>query len=261
LGRKYIGTGKYLLLCIAGIVIGVASGCSTLRDFESRHNAGVALEQSRKLIEQGMFDNAAEESRRSLELYSRGTPADRALFTLGTIHAHFAYQGKDYAKSRDYFDELIHSFPESDLVSEAELWVRLLEELQQVEASRKAGEETIGTLRKEIEALQHLLTGQRLQFSGDFQEATKENVTALEREKGMPVADEALYNLGLLYAHHDNPEKDFIKSASYFRQLLREYPDSKLSAHAAVWIGVLNVIEKSKQVDIEIEKRKKELER
>jgi hypothetical protein len=43
--------------------------------------------------------------------------------------------------------------------------------------------------------------------------------------------------------------------------LIDRDPQSPLVEQAKIWIGVLNVIEKSKQVDIEIEEMKKELSR
>jgi hypothetical protein len=41
--------------------------------------------------------------------------------------------------------------------------------------------------------------------------------------------------------------------------LIEGYPKSPLVQQAKIWVGVLQVIEKSKQVDIEIEEMKKEL--
>jgi hypothetical protein len=76
-----------------------------------------------------------------------------------------------------------------------------------------------------------------------------------------PPGDEAIFNMGLIYAHYGNPKKDNEKSIFFFRKLLNEHPKSPLVEQAKIWIGVLNVIEKSKQVDLEIEEMKKELSR
>lgn len=111
------------------------------------------------------------------------------------------------------------------------------------------------------EACRHLLVGQRLLAGGDFKGALRENQAALSLADKGPPGDQALFNMGLIYAHYDNPEKDYKKSIGYFKQLVAAYPRSGLREQAKIWVGVLDVIEKSKQVDIEIEMKKKELER
>lgn len=76
-----------------------------------------------------------------------------------------------------------------------------------------------------------------------------------------PLRDRALFNIGLVYAHYDNPGKNYKKSLGYFTRLIKEHPDSSLLGQARMWQSVLNVIEGAKQVDIEIERKKKELQR
>lgn len=111
------------------------------------------------------------------------------------------------------------------------------------------------------EACRHLLLGNKLLAERDFKGALRENQTALSLADNGPPGDQALFNLGLIYAHYDNPEKDYKKSIEYFKQLVAVYPRSSFREQAKIWVGVLDVIEKSKQVDIEIEMKKKELGR
>ena len=82
-----------------------------------------------------------------------------------------------------------------------------------------------------------------------------------------PPEDEALFNLGLIYAHFANPKKDFGKSLDFFNKLIKDYPESHLVEQSKIWIEVLQkngelnqVIQKLKQVDIEIEERKERKE-
>ena len=70
-------------------------------------------------------------------------------------------------------------------------------------------------------------------------------------------ADEALFNLGLLYAHYANPKKDYQTALGCFTRLVKEYPRSPLVEEARIWTSVLESMEKSKRVDIEIEEMKK----
>ncbi|MBP1700356.1 MAG: hypothetical protein H6Q41_5544, partial [Deltaproteobacteria bacterium] len=70
--------------------------------------------------------------------------------------------------------------------------------------------------------------------------------------------------IGLIYAHSGNPKKDFRKALDSFRKMMTDYPKSPLFEQARIWAGVLQenerlsqVIEKSRQVDMEIEERKR----
>lgn len=90
------------------------------------------------------------------------------------------------------------------------------------------------------------------------QEATKEEVLS-PAEMHMSAA--ALYNMGLIYVHYKNPNKKYEKAKAVFERVVKEYQDSPLAEEAKIWAGVLQVIEKFKQVDIDIEEKKKELSR
>jgi TolA-binding protein len=94
---------------------------------------------------------------------------------------------------------------------------------------------------------------------GNYDDAMEENAMALNLFPHIPVGDEALFNMGLIHAHHKNPRKDYKKSLSFFERLLRDYPESSLAEQARIWVGVLLTIEKSKEVDIRIQEMKKEL--
>lgn len=106
------------------------------------------------------------------------------------------------------------------------------------------------------ESRQPFLRSHRLLAKGDFEGALNENQKALSADSAQ--GDEALFNLGLLYAHYGNPKRDYGKSLAFFEKLVKDYPQSPRVEQAKIWVGVLGVIEKSKQVDIELEERKKE---
>ena len=95
----------------------------------------------------------------------------------------------------------------------------------------------------------------------NFDEAAARNLQILKEAGRKKPADEALYNLGLIYAHVDNPAKDYKKSQMYFSQLISEFPKSKLAEEARIWLGLFDTIEKIQQIDLEIEQQKKELTR
>jgi TolA-binding protein len=106
---------------------------------------------------------------------------------------------------------------------------------------------------------QHISAAERLMGKGDFEASLKEDQKVLAIAGKESPGDRALYNMGLIYVHYKNPNKNYAKAKSVFDRLAREYPDSPLLEEAKIWAGVLQVIEKLQQVDIEIEKKKKEL--
>ena len=90
---------------------------------------------------------------------------------------------------------------------------------------------------------------------GDFEGAVRKSQDALS--SGSQCADAALFDLGLVYAHYANPKKDYKKSLDNFSRLVREYPRSPLVEEAKIWVSVLETMEKTKRVDIELDEMKK----
>ncbi len=126
----------------------------------------------------------------------------------------------------------------------------------------------IKELRDREEARDSLLRGQALLAQGDYDGSLKENQKVLSLYPNRPPGGKALFNIGLVYAHVGNPKRDYRRALGFFRRLTSEYPQSPLVEQARIWIGVLQaneklsqMLEKSKQVDIEIEEKKREKER
>ena len=118
---------------------------------------------------------------------------------------------------------------------------------------------------------------------GQYEAAIVENQKILQDRRGSP--DVALFNMGMISAHPTNPKKNYPRALSSFRTLVKEYPQSPMVDPAKTWITVLEeqqkiadekrsltkerealllekdklkyTIEKSRQVDIEIEKRRR----
>lgn len=96
---------------------------------------------------------------------------------------------------------------------------------------------------------------------GDFEGALKVNQDIASLAEGKPPGDQSLFNIGLIYADNKYQKKDYRRSIAFFQRVVKEYPQSPLVAQAKTWIGVLTVIERSKEVDIELERKKKRLVR
>jgi len=117
-----------------------------------------------------------------------------------------------------------------------------------------------------------LLRAKRLLERRDFDGALKENQKVLSLSDKNSPGDEALFNMGLVYAHFGNPKRDYGKALLFFNKLAKDFPQSPWVDQAKIWVGMLQenqklnqtiqklnqVLEESKQVDIEIEERKRE---
>ena len=118
----------------------------------------------------------------------------------------------------------------------------------------------------------------------NFDAALKENQTALAAGKIAP--DIGLYNIGFIWAHPSNPKRDSSKAIHSFQTLVAEHPRSSLLEPAKTWIQVLEqqqkvaeekraldkeremlaqerqklnyANEKSRQLDLEIERRRRQ---
>ena len=70
--------------------------------------------------------------------------------------------------------------------------------------------------------------------------------------------EEAIFMLGLIYSHPGNPNKDLSRSLDFMKRLAKEYPNSFFGQEAKAWINILLVNEK---VGKENEKLMKEHEK
>ena len=133
------------------------------------------------------------------------------------------------------------------------------------EESQK-NEETLKTLSGRLFRARKLL--ERRDDDGSF----KENKKILSLSGQNPPGDEALFNIGLIHAYTENPKKDYAKSIGFFKKLMKDDPQRPFSVQARIWTGILHkneklgqtiqklyqVNEESKQVDIQIEEKKRE---
>ena len=261
MGRKHHGAGQYFLICLAGLVVIVLSGCATIEGIKGKLAAREYLNSSSELFADGSYQEAIEENQRVLSMNIEGIPKDRAAFNIALIYADNKNPGQDYRKSLDYLKTIVKYYPDSPLREQAEIWAAVMSTAQKAMIKSKGNNNEPKVLNEQVASNLHLLKSQKLFSEGKYQEALDENSVLLEMPAKSLFRDRALFNMGLVYAHHENPDKDYAKSLGYFTQLINEYPDSPLAVQAAIWQNVLNIIEKAKQVDIEIEQKKKELGR
>jgi tetratricopeptide (TPR) repeat protein len=114
------------------------------------------------------------------------------------------------------------------------------------------------------EGREHLTRGQKFLAQGNYEAAISENRKILSLTDSRSPKDEALFNLGLIYAHFGNPQQDLGKSIEFFKTLIKNNPKSPLAEQAKIWVEILqeneglnHLLQKLKQVDVEIEEMKR----
>jgi tetratricopeptide (TPR) repeat protein len=283
MGRKRTRARKLTYFCAAGLILFVLHGCTPLENMRGKIKGKVEayqyLHRSKELLAQGDYEGAFNENSKILSLAIHRSPEDEALFNIGRIYAHPGNPKKDYKKSIFFFEKLLEDFPQSSWSEQAKIWVGILQEneklSQRVEALNRM-DETSKQLDRMIEEWKQtrepFLLSQKFLAEGNYEGALKENQRILSLSGQNPPGDEALFNMGLVHAHPGYPKRDTTKSLALFKRLIKDHPRSPWTEQAKTWVGVLQeneklshsveelnrVIEKSKQVDIEIEEKKRE---
>jgi tetratricopeptide (TPR) repeat protein len=275
MGRKQIGPRKYIFYSIACLISLSLFRCAAIDELRIREEAKGGLRQGHRLLAGGNYEGALNEYQRVLALSGRKPPEDEALFYIGLIYASSRYPKRETKKSMDFFTDILNDWPQSPFVEQAKIWLGILHENESmnllVKRMRPHEAKPPETKPLEVkvedfaEGRESQTRSQRLLAAGDFEGFISENQRVLSPAHPRSSKDEALFNLGLVYAHEGNPKKDYLKSLDFFKRLIRDHPRSPLVEQAKIWVGLLQeyeslnqVIQKLKQVDIEVEERKRE---
>jgi TPR repeat protein len=231
---------------------------------------GALVRENRQLIRQGNYAAAVERNEAVLAKAGNMPPGDAALYNLGLIYADPENKLGDINKSYDFFARLEEQFPSSRFVEEARTWGGLLEMMReckqrQLSALQQKNIEPVAVSPAPVAvspppvAVSPPLNEKReLVDARGFEAAVAENLKLFANNREKLGDDQAFYRLGLLYAHYENPKKDYKMAMHFMKGLVAEYPDSPLVEEARIWIGVFDVIEKLQQVDVEVDEKKKE---
>ena len=250
-------------------------GCTTIKDFMRGMEADEYLLRGQKLLAQKDYEGALRDYQKVLSMSAQRSQKAEALFHTGLIHAHFGYSKRNYEKSAAFFVRILNDYPESPLVEQARVLMGVLQEGERlnriIEKSKPAAKEAekpskpVTRTEESGLAREYLLRGQKLLARGDYEGSVHENQKILSMPAHRPPEDEALLNLSLIYAHPGNPKKDYGKALDFLKRLVRDHPGSPLVGQARIWMEVLKehedltgVIQKLKQVDIEVEEKKRE---
>jgi tetratricopeptide (TPR) repeat protein len=101
---------------------------------------------------------------------------------------------------------------------------------------------------KKSEGEQELARARSLMSQGAFEASLRESQEVLRRYP-QSQGDQALFQMGLIYLHPQNPNSDYQKSLQYFQRLTREFPRSDLRSEAQIWVSALQSLsEKEKDI-------------
>jgi tetratricopeptide (TPR) repeat protein len=115
--------------------------------------------------------------------------------------------------------------------------------------------------RKEDLAWAYLLKGKRLFSEKDYPGAAREYKKVVALLGKVPPADEAVFNMGLLYASEGNLQKNYDQTLIFMNKVVKEYPQSFFFLQANIWIEVLQAHEKQARDNDRLTKENEKLSR
>ncbi len=117
---------------------------------------------------------------------------------------------------------------------------------------------------------QDLSKAKTLMAKGNYKAALRETEQILSSNP-QTRSDDALYLMGIIYAHPQNPRTNLDRSLESFRALIKKHPLSDLRREAEAWVSKLqkikdmeekilalkDQIDKLKKIDLGIEEKKR----
>ena len=95
-------------------------------------------------------------------------------------------------------------------------------------------------------AAQHLSQGEFMLLTGNYDAARQESCILLEQFAGQ-ADDRALYLLGMVWVHPDNPQQDTHRADICFRRIVDQHSGSPLVAASETWLALIARLEENEQ--------------
>ncbi|MGE5840651.1 MAG: tetratricopeptide repeat protein, partial [Deltaproteobacteria bacterium] len=106
---------------------------------------------------------------------------------------------------------------------------------------------------------QDLRDAKRLLSNGQFS-ASEQKTSIVLQAFPKELGDEALFQLGLVYSHPENPAADYEKSRRFFERVLIQYPDSSRRDEAKAFRFALSRIADNDEKILTLEEKIRRLE-
>lgn len=88
--------------------------------------------------------------------------------------------------------------------------------------------------QKRLQAGESLEKGENLIIKGEYKEALIEYEKILRLFPKVSPGDNALFHMGLIWLHPDNPQRDYEKSLISFQRVIHDFPQTRLREKAKV---------------------------
>jgi outer membrane protein assembly factor BamD (BamD/ComL family) len=80
-----------------------------------------------------------------------------------------------------------------------------------------------------------------------FKEAALACNKIMAESPNSSLAADALFEVALINAHHDNPQRDYAQAIRSFVEFTKHYPDNRRVDEARTWISVLRTVQDLKK--------------
>ena len=103
---------------------------------------------------------------------------------------------------------------------------------------------------KKLQGQQILKESMDQMVSRQYEASMAKNLTVLNSFPHS-LADQAFFQIGLLYAHPENPNQNYEKSLGSFNEILKGFSESRLRHQAQLWVlFIRDVIDKERKIGI-----------
>ena len=105
-----------------------------------------------------------------------------------------------------------------------------------------AGCATTLNFQKKRQGQKHLDMAEELISKGNYEGALKEDEEVVRLFPIVSPGDSAMFHMGLILAHPDNPQRNYEKALECFQRLVSDFPQGTFKEEVRVWVGAINEI-------------------
>jgi tetratricopeptide (TPR) repeat protein len=153
-----------------------------------RDHALAYLDRAAREAADGDFESAMMDNEKALKQYP-DLVGDRALYQRGLFYAHPKNPVQDYAKAIDAFTRLRKTYPDSQLYSEAEVWIVTLEAMGQERQAVADLMKKNADQGQSVDRLKNQIAAQKAQLASQLKQI-QELETQLEKMKNVDLGIE-----------------------------------------------------------------------
>lgn len=156
MGRKRVGTGKYVLCFVAVLTCFVLISCASVKkpqddtamemkemivepiqpsvgqyhqkEEKFRDESKEHLQYAQRLLAMGQYDASLKENLKVLSIAPNSPPGDEAMFNIGLIYSNPKYQKKDYGKAVSSLNKIIKEYPQGNWSGHAKILLDIIQE-------------------------------------------------------------------------------------------------------------------------------------